>query len=485
MSDTPLILFVTSEIYPFSKTGGLADVMGALPLTLHRRGYNVAVITPFYGRVSTGGYPIHLVQSDVPVGYPYGPTTCDVYRADFCDMPVYFIDRPECFDRRFYYNTHKGDYFDNCERFVFFSRAALEWTKHLDTPPAVINANDWQTGLIPAFVHFWKRSDPFWSGVKTVMTIHNLAFQGRFAFRLFHNCGLPWEAWNMDGVEYYGDFCLLKAGISYSDLITTVSPGYAEEIRTPVFGCGMEGILDKRSTRLKGILNGADYEVWNPGNDKFLPVGYSAENMKGKQACKEFLLKEMNLDESLKDRPLLGFIGRIRRQKGVDLLIDIIPELMKDDVGLVVLGEGNLEFEAKLQSLMEEYPGRLAVRIGYTEELAHIIQAGTNIFLMPSRYEPCGLTQMYSLRYGAVPVATAVGGLKDTIVPYPDPNATGFTFEAAEPLPFLKSVREAVRAWEQPEIWRPLKKRAMEVNFSWDDSAEKYIDAFREIGAGV
>ncbi len=488
MPPRPLILFVASEMYPFSKTGGLGDVMGALPLALHRMGYNTAVVTPFYGRMSTGGVPVHLLFQDSPVGYPWAPVTCDIYMADYHGMPVYFIDRAECFDRRFYYNTHKGDYFDNAERFIFFCRAALGWAQQLEAAPVVIHAHDWQSALIPAYVAAWKRTDPFWADVRTVQTIHNLAFQGRFASRLFfQDAELPVDMWTPDGVEFYGDFNFLKSGIAYADAVTTVSPGYAAEITTQAFGCGLEGILARRAadpaSSLTGILNGADYNVWDPDDDRYLAASYSVGDMGGKRICKRELLSEFGLSGRFMDRPLLGFIGRLRRQKGIDLLLDIVPELMARDLGLVILGEGNLTFEARAMAMMEEHPEQMAVRVGYTEDLAHRIQAGTDIFLMPSRYEPCGLNQMYSLRYGTPPVVSAVGGLNDTIVPYPRPGATGFAFDPGRSGAFLDAVLQAVDLWDRPQAWSRLRKRAMEQDFSWIRSAEGYLDIYRRTGA--
>lgn len=483
----PLILFVASEIYPFSKTGGLGDVLGALPLTLHRLGINVGVITPLYGRLKTADIPLHLMYSDCPVGYPWPPNGCDVYLADFHGMPVYFIHREEYFDRRFYYNNYKGDYFDNCERFIFFARAALELSCLLATPPSIIHVHDWQTGLVPAYLHQWRHAGgEWWANTKSVMTIHNLAFQGRFSSRLFEDTGLPEDVfWHMNGVEFHGDLNLLKAGIAYADKVTTVSPSYAEEIVSPAFGCGLEGILGMRQQDLIGILNGADYDVWDPSQDKYLPATYSVDDLDGKQACKKEVLEEFCLDMRLMDRPLLGFIGRLRGQKGIDLLIDILPELMKLDVGVVVLGEGKLEHEQAIMGLMEDYLGRLSARVGYTEDLAHRIQAGADIFLMPSKYEPCGLTQMYALRYGTPPVATAVGGLRDTITPWPHPEATGFTFPIPQAHSFLDAVREAVSVWEDRDKWAALRDRAMRQDFSWVRSAMQYIDVYRELGADI
>lgn len=488
MPPKSLILFASSEMYPFSKTGGLGDVMGSLPLSLHRQGCNTAVVTPLYGRLNTGDYPLHLLYSDCLVGYPWAPITADIYLADFEGMPVYFIHRDEYFDRRFYYNTYKGDYFDNCERFIFFSRAVMELSRLLEMPPAVIHASDWQTALVPAYLHFARMSDPTWRDTYTVLTIHNLAFQGRFSSRLFWTSGLPPHAWSMDGAEYFGDFNILKAGIAYTDMVTTVSPSYADEIRfSASCGCGLEGILTKRSDRVQGILNGADYDVWDPRDDKYLPCCYGVKDADdGKKTCKRSLLNELLLnEEELMDRPVLGFIGRLREQKGIDLLLEVLPELMKLDVGVVVLGEGDMIYEEQCLAAMEDYLGRFSARVSYTEDLAHRIQAGCDIFLMPSRYEPCGLTQIYALRYGTPPVATAVGGLRDTIIPYPDEASTGFTFAESEPDQFLDAVRQAVSTWEDRKAWTNLRERAMRQEFSWDRAAREYLDMYRALGATV
>jgi starch synthase len=481
------VIFISSEMYPFSKTGGLGDVLGALPLALKNQGLDVAVITPFYGRLSTTTYPLRLIHSNCPVGFPWPPVTAEIYTADYHGVPVYFIQRGEYFDRRTYYNTHAGDYFDNCERFIFFCRAAMSFIHLMDGPPALLHCHDWQTALIPAYLHFARRADPFWEQTKSALTIHNLAFQGRFAYRLFLESGLPPEAWNMDGVEFYGDFNMLKAGIAYADLITTVSPTYATEIVTPEFGCGLEGILTKRAGSLRGILNGADYSVWDPSYDKYLPLPYSVEDMSGKAVCKANLIRELGLKKSLLKRPLLGFVGRIREQKGIDLVIEMLPRLLGEQhVGMVVLGEGGAQFEAELTELAEVYKGQLAVLIGYTEDLAHRIQAACDIFLMPSRYEPCGLTQIYALRFGTPPVVTAVGGLCDTIIPYPLPTCTGFTFPFADAGLLHDSIYQALEVFDtKPHIFEGVRRRAMLADFSWERSAVQYCKAYRDLGLPV
>ncbi len=479
----PQVVFVTSEMYPFSKTGGLGDVLGALPLTLHRMGIRTAVVTPFYGRLGSAEFGVHLAWEDCHVGYPWGPITADIFQANFHGMPVYFVHRSEYFDRRFYYNDHKGDYFDNAERFIFFCRATMEFLKRLGTAPQILHVHDWQASLVAAYLYYWRLGDPYWQDTRSVLTIHNLAFQGRFSSRLFEGSGLPPQAWAMDGVEFFGDFNFLKGGIACADMVSAVSPSYAREILTPAFGCGLDGVLRARQHKLRGILNGADYSIWNPESNRFLPCTYDSASLKGKRNCKANLIKELNLDPALRRKPLLGFIGRLRSQKGVDLLIEILPELMRQDVGVVILGEGNLEKEARLLAMMEDYPGRLATLVSYTEDLAHRIQAGCDIFLMPSTYEPCGLTQMYALRFGTPPVATAVGGLKDTIVPWPDREATGFIFQRSDSRSFLEAVMQAVAVWRtMPDAWQAMVRRAMSKEFTWQDAAGRYVDVYRELG---
>ncbi len=475
------VVLITSEIFPFSKSGGLADVMGALPVALRQLGLRVAVVTPLYGRMCTAKYPVRLVYENCPVGFPWPETTFDVYAANYQGVPVYFIDRPEYFDRRGYYCTSKGDYFDNGERFIFFCRATLSLMRHLSFNPRIVHAHDWHAALTMAYLYFAREEEPFWQEVKTVFTIHNLAYQGRFSYRLFELSGLPLEAWSMDGVEFYSSFNYLKAGIAYADWVTTVSPSYAQEILTPAFGCGLEGILQHRQDRVIGILNGMDTAVWNPSQDSFLPCSYSCDDLRGKAECKLRMLDRVGLSHYFVDRPVLGFVGRLRGQKGIDMVLDALPGLMALDAGLVVLGEGNPAHEARLFQAVEDYPGQVAAVVGYTEEMAHVIQAGTDIFLMPSRYEPCGLTQMYSLRYGTLPVATAVGGLRDTIIPYPLANATGFMFAPATADRLVETVRQAIAVWEEQETWQEMQRRAMRSDFSWERSAREYARLYRSL----
>lgn len=475
---TPHIVFISSEMYPFSKTGGLGDVLGILPVVLKGLGVDVSVVTPFYGRIATSEYQIRLIYDSCPVGYPWPDITASVFVADYHGVPVYFIDRPEYFDRRHYYCTYRGDYFDNCERYIFFSRAALSFVRSMEAPPSIIHAHDWHSALTPGYLHFARQKDPFWAQTSSVLTIHNLAFQGQYSARLFWGSGLPSEAWTMDGAEYFGSFNMLKTGIAYADAVTTVSPSYALEILTPQFGCGLEGILRHRSGSLHGILNGVDYSIWDPGVDKFLLYPYGPESMHRKQECKKTLLYVMGFHPRFQERPLLGFIGRLREQKGIDMVLEIIPQLMEMDVGVIILGEGDLGMENEIGNLVEQYPGQIGACIGYTEEKSHLIMAGADIFLMPSRYEPCGLTQLYSLRYGTLPVASGVGGLKDTVLSHPHPEATGFIFQDITSEGLLKAIEQAVQVWGQKTLWREMQHRAMSRDFSWQRSAREYIELY-------
>ncbi len=478
---TERVYLAASEMYPFSKTGGLGDVMGALPPALARMGVPTTVFTPYYGTLRTARFDLNLVMRNCPVGYPWAPITVNVFETDYRGVKVYFLQRSEYFDRKNYYNDHYGDYFDNAERFIFFSRAVLAVIREMGESPAIVHAHDWQAALLPVYIHFLRRSDPFWRDTKTLVTIHNIAFQGRFSSRLFADSGLPPEAWSMEGVEYYGDFNFLKAAIAYADMITTVSPSYAREILTERFGFGLDGILRHREHDLVGILNGADYWIWDPKNDRFLPAPYSRADTSGKRACKLDLLEKLGMSPELMDRPLLGFVGRLRGQKGIDLLLEILPRLMEQDVGVVVLGEGSLRYERAIQDMAAQYPGKVHAAVSYTEELAHRIQSGCDIFLMPSRYEPCGLTQMYALRYGTPPVASSMGGLRDTIIPYPDPKSTGFTFLRTEPEDFYRSIMDAVQLWENKPAWNEMIFRAMGQAFTWEKAGRRYTELYRSL----
>ena len=489
MSEEKLkILFLSPEVVPFAKTGGLADVAGSLPGALKRMGIDIRSVLPFYRTVSEGDFEIRPLPDELEV-----PLGTELLKAKVLetrtqdDVPFYLIDREDLYDRRNLYGNPTGDYYDNLERFVFFAHAALRLAENLRFKPDVVHCHDWQTGLVPALLKGPYRNNPNLSGTSSVFTIHNIGYQGIFPEEKLVITGLPRdEFFRIDGLEFWGNISLLKAGIVYSDAVTTVSLKYAQEIQTPEYGMGMEGILQARRTFLHGILNGVDYGLWDPRHDAHIPASYSPQKMAGKSRCKEALLKEMGLDESLKSRPLLGVISRLDSQKGFDLLVELLEDILALDVGLVVLGSGDETIQKAIEEAAERHPGRVGLFIGFNEPLAHRIMAGADIFLIPSRYEPCGLTQMYALRYGTVPVVRATGGLEDTIVQF-DPKTNkgnGFKFGPFNSKAFLNAIKEAIDCFRVPETWKRLMLNGMRDDFSWDRSARQYIELYRSIIKG-
>ena len=478
------MLFLASEVTPFAKTGGLADVAGSLPGALQRLGADVSVGMPLYRAVKEGAFERQTVFKglEVPVA---GQTLSGTVQAAEMEegVPVYFFEREDLFDRPNLYRTAEGDYYDNLERFAFFCRAALLFAKTAGMPFDVIHCHDWQTGLVPAYTNTLFRGDPFFASTATLFTLHNIGYQGVFPREKLSACGLPPETFHLEGTEYWGSISLLKAGIVYSDAMTTVSPTYSREIQTPEFGMGMEGILRKRSHVLHGVLNGADYSVWNPETDRHIAFPYDLEHLSGKSADKAALLEEAGLDPALLERPVLGMISRLSHQKGCDLLIPILDELAGMKVGLVVLGEGERPYESALREAAEKHADGVFVSIGFDEPLAHRIMAGADIFLVPSLYEPCGLTQMYALKYGTVPVVRATGGLADTIEEF-DPRSgggNGFKFGPYEPGAFLDAIRRATDLWSDREAWEALRRNGMRADFSWNRSAERYLDLYQSL----
>ncbi len=400
------ILLASSEAVPYAKTGGLADVASALSKALKEAGHEVTLILPYYPRqmAKTGGLAEAIYDTgatvDVPIRSDLVTGRLWESRLPDSDVRVLFVDCAEYFDREGLYGTEGRDYIDNCERFVFFSRAALLAAKNMNIRPEVIHANDWQTGLVPALLQIEERGKPPLGRTASVFTIHNMAFHGSFWHFDMPMTGLDWQYFNYHQMEFHGKLNLLKTGIVFADQITTVSPSYAHEIQTPDFGCGLDGVLAGRRAELTGILNGIDPGVWNPETDPNLPANFSAETWKdphGKPACKRGLQDEFHLPNR-GDVPLFGMISRITEQKGFDLIRDKMHEFLKRDVQFCILGSGEPQIEAWLKNLAEDYPDRVAVRIGFDEGLAHRIEAGCDAFLMPSRFEPCGLNQMYSLR---------------------------------------------------------------------------------------
>ena len=484
MKDSIKILFLSSEVAPYAKTGGLADVAGSLPRALKKLGADVSVGLPLYRAVKEGPFQRQVVFEGLQVPLADQTLIGNVHATETEDgVPVYLFEREDLFDRPNLYRTAEGDYYDNLERFAFFSRAALIFAKATGMPFDLIHCHDWQTGLVPAYLRTLFRTDPFFAFTSTLFTIHNMGYQGLFPEEKLFVCGLPPETFHPEGIEYWGDISLLKAGIVYSDAMTTVSPTYSLEIQTSEFGMGMEGILRNKAAVLHGILNGVDYSVWDPAIDPHIASNYDSDHLSEKIVNKAALLKETGLESALLERPVLGITSRLSNQKGCDLLIPILDELATRKVGMVILGEGEEQYESALSEVAVRYPGNVAVKIGFDEALAHRIMAGADIFLVPSLYEPCGLTQMYALKYGTVPVVRATGGLEDTIEEF-DPRSksgNGFKFGPYDSKAFLSAIQRAMDLWTDREIWETLIRNGMRANFSWDRSAERYLDLYQAL----
>jgi starch synthase len=484
MHETLKVLFLSPEVVPFAKTGGLADVAGSLPGALKKLGVDVRVGLPFYRVVREGNFSAEKVLSGLEVPFGGKSLTGNVLETRTEDgIPVYFFEREDLFDRPNLYSTPEGDYYDNLERFAFFGQAALIFAKETGFLFDVVHCHDWQTGLIPAYLKSVYKTDPLFKVTASLFTIHNVGYQGLFPKEKLATCGLPLEAFHSEGLEYWGQVSLLKAGIVYSDAITTVSPKYSQEIQTPGFGLGMDGILKKRSVDLYGILNGADYGVWDPATDPHVVARYKPGNMKGKVKNKSALIEEIGLRQDFLNRPILGMISRLSSQKGCDLLVQIVEDVVGLKAGLVILGAGEEKYQTMLIELAQKHHGCVAIKIGFDEPLAHRIMAGVDIFMVPSRYEPCGLTQMYALRYGTVPVVRATGGLDDTIEDF-DPKTkkgNGFKFSAYEPEAFFEAIKRAVDLFEDSDTWKILMANGMKEDFSWDRSAKKYLKLYRSI----
>jgi starch synthase len=469
------ILHVASEVAPYSKTGGLADVLGALPRALADLGHEVAVVTPRYRSIDPERFG--LARRLRGLAAPLGADTVGVgiYEGQSPSTPrvrVYLVDHPPSFDRDGIYGDARGDFGDNARRFALLGSAALALSAELAGWPDIVHGHDWQAG--PAILYA-KRSWGALPPPKTVFTIHNLAFQGLFPAPVIDELGLPRESYNPDGYEFWGQASFLKAGLTQADLLTTVSPTYAKEIQTPEQGVGMDGVLRARHGALHGILNGADYEIWDPAKDVHLAQSYSTESLAGKQLCKAALQRELGLPLR-PDVPLCGSISRLTDQKGFDLVLEVLPSLLEGDMQYVVLGTGDPSFERGLKELAIRHPKKLAVRIGYDEALAHRIEGGADLYIMPSRFEPCGLNQLYSLRYGTPPLVRATGGLDDTIVDFDarSGSGTGFKFLPYEAGALAESWRRALTAWRNGDSFAALQRRCMTQDFSWSRSARHY-----------
>ncbi len=480
------ILLVTSEATPFAKTGGLADVCGALPLELARLGQRVTVIMPAYRSALECGQQV--TSTDVRFSIPIGSKVVEggllASRMPAANVPVYLVQNDDYYDRPSLYGERGKDYIDNCERFVFFCRAVLESIRQLELQVDVIHAHDWQTGLVPTYLKIEYRGVPRYEHITSLLTVHNLAYQGQFWHWDMALTGLDWKYFNWQQMEFFGNLSLLKTGLVFADAINTVSPRYAEEIQGAEQGCGLEGVLQQRRDLLRGIVNGVDYQQWDPASDPHLPVQFDRQRVAvGKAACKAALQRELELPER-PDVPLVSFIGRLSEQKGIDLILAVLGDWVeKVDLQWVILGTGDPKYHAALAKLAELYPKRVAVRLEFCEPLAHRIEAGSDIFLMPSRFEPCGLNQLYSLRFGTVPVVRETGGLADTIVnTMPETlearTATGFSFREYRSAALAEALKRACEAYRQPAVWSQLIATGMSQDWSWSRSAKQYVSLY-------
>ncbi|HWR51940.1 MAG TPA: glycogen synthase GlgA [Bryobacteraceae bacterium] len=465
------ILMVAPEATPFAKTGGLADVVGALSATLRSLGHEIAVFMPRYAHVSLQGLP--RVYQDLRVWF--GPTchTCTVYEASDRGVCYWLLDCPHLFDREGIYGDEAGDYPDNHARFAVLNHAALNVIRYLFRPD-IIHCHDWQTGLLPTYIKTRYALDPSFIGPKTVFTIHNLGYKGLFPRTALAEVGLDDALFSPGLLEFDGQISYLKAGLVYSDALTTVSRAYAREIQTPELGFGLESTLQQRADVLWGIQNGVDYSEWDPSVDTHIAARYTPEDLSGKRACKADLLGALGMEENL-ERPLIGIVSRLAGQKGFDLIEEAGDALMAEDVALAVLGSGDPRYENLFRDLAERYPGRVGLYVGYNNELAHKIEAGADLFLMPSEYEPSGLNQIYSLRYGTVPVVRATGGLDDTV----EAGVTGFKFREYTGAALLSAMRTALAAYGDRKRWNAIVQEGMRRDYSWARSAREYEELYR------
>ena len=474
------VAFVASEGVPFSKTGGLADVVGALPKALAALGHEVEVILPRYRLTPQGASVPHAQSLTLPLasGYKFAAVQ-DAGRAH--QVQTFLIDCPEYFDRDGLYQLKGEDYVDNAHRFAAFSMAALELLKHGATSPDIIHCHDWQSALVPIYLRNLYQEDGYFGRTSVVFTLHNLGYQGLFPPHLLPQISLHAGLFTIDTLEYYGMVNLLKGGIIFSDFITTVSRKYAEEIQTPEFGYGLEGVLHSRADRLQGIVNGVDYGEWDPATDKLLAANYTPTNLKGKEACKKALLEKMGAQTPVLRRPVIGIVSRFTSQKGFDLIASIAEQLAALDLYVVALGTGEPPHEELFRTMAAKYPEKFLVKIAYDNTLAHQIEAGSDMFLMPSRYEPCGLNQIYSLKYGAVPIVRATGGLDDTIEPFDGKSGTGFKFQEYSPQTLLATIHAALEAYATPKGWHHLVQNGMKKDFSWTASARAYSQIYETL----
>ncbi|GAB60854.1 glycogen synthase [Candidatus Jettenia caeni] len=485
------VAYLSSEVIPFAKTGGLADIAGAIPKSIQKQGVEIIVIMPLYGIIKENHYP--LTKTDIQVEVRIGDTlrTGYVYRGFLPDtqVPVYFLDNDQYYGRKGLYNypcTTK-DYEDNSERFIFFAQAALKAIEKLKIFPDIVHCNDWQTGLVPVYLKTTYAKRGCFKNTKIMMTIHNLAYQGIFWHWDMNLTGLDWSLFNWKQLEFYGKLNFLKSGIVFSDLITTVSKTYAKEIQTPEYGAGLDSVLKERAKDLYGIINGIDYTIWNPETDKLIIANYGRKDLRGKLLCKRALQNKFKLPE--KDIPLVAMITRLTAQKGLDLVVDKFQDLMKINLQFILLGNGEQRYHKLFQDYAKAFPSKVAVKLAFDERSAHEIEAGADIFLMPSRFEPCGLNQLYSLKYGTVPIVRGTGGLADTITDIgsraaPHKEANGFLFEKYDSDLLMATIVKAIDFFKNKIRWAELMRNGMAQDWSLERSALEYIALYKRLGEG-
>lgn len=478
------IVMIASEVVPFAKTGGLADVAGTLPKALAKAGNSVSIIMPYYKRIiNAEKFGIKPANQKIAVQFGDWRLEGEIFTCTPSpNINVYFISQPNFFDRPELYQTKEGDYPDNAERFVFFSRASIETMIALKLKPDIVHVHDWQAALVPVFLKTHYRERKNFAKTRTLLTIHNLGYQGLFPADDMRLTGLGWEYFTYDKLEFYGKLNFLKGGIVFADAINTVSKKYAEEILTKEYGCGLEGTLNFYKNKLHGILNGIDYDEWNPETDSFITHKFSPARMEGKAGCKLAIQKKFGLLQRDKT-PLVGVVGRLTVQKGFDIMADAMPRLVGMGFQFAILGTGEPKYEEILKDTSEKNPDYVGLKLAYDNALAHQIEAGSDFFLMPSRYEPCGLNQMISLKYGTVPIVRATGGLDDSIIDYDGKGkGTGFKFTGLSTDDLLKVMGRTLLAYNgTPANWHRLVENAMECDFSWRRSANEYQNLYKTI----
>ena len=475
------IVFVASECAPWAKTGGLADVISALPKTLVKMGHKVQVFLPYYRQVAKAVSTPSVALESVTIPFPSYNRFVRILNGGLMDgVQMYFVDSPELFDRESLYATPSGDYPDNAERFGTFCRAVIEATKVLGVPD-VFHVHDWQASMVAVMLRSIYYFDPVFRHVPAVLTIHNAGYQGWFPPKTMETLLLPWEMFTMDKLENFDKVNFLKGGVVYSDAITTVSETYAREIQTAEFGNGLEDTLRRRSGDLFGILNGADYTEWDPAIDPHIAAHYTKDKLEGKRECRRDLLHAFRLEDVGENTAVIGVVSRFATQKGIDFIVDILDRLFQEDAVLVILGNGEEYYERLLTELAERYPSKMRVQVRFDNVMAHKIEAGSDIFLMPSRYEPGGLNQIYSLKYGTIPVVRATGGLQDSIDELPDGRGNGFKFQSYSSNELFEAVQRALTVFQDKKEWTAMMERAMAQDFSWEKPAQEYVRVYERV----